>query len=264
MNAAAAPSFQPRDFAVDGCTVDAKLPEQRANEPSMEEILASIRKIISDDSALPKFRKTAPVSVEAPLAPVHVAVTEQVAFGAAAPVPHVHEAVVAPEPVHLHVEPPVPASVANHEPAAVPETAAVAVKELAEVELEEEEVMDLADHSLQEADFAFLAAEPVHAPPAVAVEQPHHLQAPPAAAPLYVPLPAAAPEMLTSPGTDAAVSASFQSLVQTVMLNNTAMIENMTREMLRPMLKTWLDDNLPVMVERLVRAEIERVARGGR
>ena len=36
------------------------------------------------------------------------------------------------------------------------------------------------------------------------------------------------------------------------------------RELLRPLLKTWLDDNLPTMVERLVRAEIERVARGGR
>jgi hypothetical protein len=30
------------------------------------------------------------------------------------------------------------------------------------------------------------------------------------------------------------------------------------------MLKAWLDDNLPVMVERLVRAEIERVSRGPR
>jgi hypothetical protein len=28
------------------------------------------------------------------------------------------------------------------------------------------------------------------------------------------------------------------------------------------MLKTWLDDNLPLIVERLVAAEIERVARG--
>jgi len=28
------------------------------------------------------------------------------------------------------------------------------------------------------------------------------------------------------------------------------------------MLKTWLDENLPDMVERLVRAEIERVSRG--
>jgi cell pole-organizing protein PopZ len=33
--------------------------------------------------------------------------------------------------------------------------------------------------------------------------------------------------------------------------------------MLRPMLKEWLDDHLPDVVERLVRAEIERVARGG-
>jgi hypothetical protein len=32
--------------------------------------------------------------------------------------------------------------------------------------------------------------------------------------------------------------------------------------MLRPMLKSWLDDNLPGLVERLVRTEIERVARG--
>jgi cell pole-organizing protein PopZ len=30
------------------------------------------------------------------------------------------------------------------------------------------------------------------------------------------------------------------------------------------MLQQWLDDNLPVIVERLVRAEIERVARSGR
>ena len=36
----------------------------------------------------------------------------------------------------------------------------------------------------------------------------------------------------------------------------------MVRDMLRPMLKSWLDDNLPGLVERLVRAEIERVSRG--
>ena len=34
------------------------------------------------------------------------------------------------------------------------------------------------------------------------------------------------------------------------------------QDMLRPMLKSWLDENLPVVVERLVRAEIERVSRG--
>ena len=41
-------------------------------------------------------------------------------------------------------------------------------------------------------------------------------------------------------------------------------IEDIVREMLKPMLKTWLEDNLPSLVERLVRAEIERVSRGGR
>jgi cell pole-organizing protein PopZ len=34
--------------------------------------------------------------------------------------------------------------------------------------------------------------------------------------------------------------------------------------MLKSLLKQWLDDNLPALVERLVREEIERVARRGR
>jgi cell pole-organizing protein PopZ len=40
-------------------------------------------------------------------------------------------------------------------------------------------------------------------------------------------------------------------------------LEDMTREMLRGMLRQWLDDNLPSIVEQLVREEIERVARRG-
>ncbi len=39
-------------------------------------------------------------------------------------------------------------------------------------------------------------------------------------------------------------------------------VEDLMAELLRPMLKTWLDDNLPALVERLVQAEIERVSRG--
>lgn len=41
-------------------------------------------------------------------------------------------------------------------------------------------------------------------------------------------------------------------------------IEEMAQDMLRPMLQEWLEDNLPTLVERLVREEIERVARGPR
>ncbi len=39
-------------------------------------------------------------------------------------------------------------------------------------------------------------------------------------------------------------------------------IDSVAEEMLRPMLQEWLDNNLPSLVERLVRAEIERIARG--
>ena len=39
-----------------------------------------------------------------------------------------------------------------------------------------------------------------------------------------------------------------------------ASLEGLTREMLRPMLAQWLDDNLPRMVEDLVKAEIARIA----
>lgn len=75
---------------------------------------------------------------------------------------------------------------------------------------------------------------------------------------------APATEPLVSPGVGASIEHSFQALATSVFLQNTASVEAMTRDMLRPLLKTWLDDNLPTIVERLVRIEIERVARGVR
>jgi cell pole-organizing protein PopZ len=67
---------------------------------------------------------------------------------------------------------------------------------------------------------------------------------------------------LLSSETSAAVDSAFNALAQTVLVQNARTLEDLVREMLRPMLKAWLDDNLPGMVERLVRAEIERVSRG--
>jgi uncharacterized protein len=67
---------------------------------------------------------------------------------------------------------------------------------------------------------------------------------------------------LMSGATSAAVDSAFNALAQTVLVHNARTLEDLVREMLRPMLKVWLDDNLPGMVERLVRAEIERVSRG--
>lgn len=69
---------------------------------------------------------------------------------------------------------------------------------------------------------------------------------------------------LISPATDAAVSAAFNALGASRFLQSNELLSEMVRDMIRPLLKTWLDDNLPILVERLVRAEIERVARGGR
>ena len=67
---------------------------------------------------------------------------------------------------------------------------------------------------------------------------------------------------LISNETIAAVDSAFNSLAHTVIGQNARTLEDLVREMLRPMLKSWLDDNLPGMVERIVRAEIERVSRG--
>jgi uncharacterized protein len=87
--------------------------------------------------------------------------------------------------------------------------------------------------------------------------------APPPARPARPVAPAPQPDRsLLSPRTVAAVDTAFNSLAHTVLVANSRTLEDLVREMLKPMLKAWLDDNLPSMVERLVRAEIERVSRG--
>ncbi|MGH7757157.1 MAG: PopZ family protein, partial [Vulcanimicrobiaceae bacterium] len=58
------------------------------------------------------------------------------------------------------------------------------------------------------------------------------------------------------------VRAAFNALLASRFVQHSDAVIDLTRELLRPLLKTWLDDNLPAIVERLVSAEIERVARG--
>jgi len=67
---------------------------------------------------------------------------------------------------------------------------------------------------------------------------------------------------LLSAATTAAVDAAFDTLARTAQARGGRTLEEVVSELLRPMLKSWLDENLPEMVERLVRAEIERVSRG--
>jgi cell pole-organizing protein PopZ len=74
--------------------------------------------------------------------------------------------------------------------------------------------------------------------------------------------PAAPPPQILSRSTVSAVESAFNTLANTVLSNNARTLEDLVKEMLRPMLKSWLDDNLPGLVERIVKAEIERVSRG--
>lgn len=80
--------------------------------------------------------------------------------------------------------------------------------------------------------------------------------------PAYVP----AQNALVSPSTAYAAQNSFQQLTDAIMSRAAGDrgLEGMTQDLLRGMIKVWLDDNLPQLVENLVREEIERVARRGR
>jgi len=58
------------------------------------------------------------------------------------------------------------------------------------------------------------------------------------------------------------VAAAFSELSDVFASGRRRSFDEVAEEMMRPMLQEWLDNNLPTLVERLVREEIERVARG--
>jgi uncharacterized protein len=213
----------------------------RVPEPSMEEILASIRRIIADDSG------------------------------------------TAGQPG------------ANTAPAATDHSSQMAGSEMAQGP----DAFTSSDENTAESDFLELsrpvepgdspAFTPIRGPDVVfRAEEPPSRAARPAAAtaatvatvaaaapqprPSSAPVPAPAPpaalapaeDRLLSPNSTAAVSAAFNSLASTVLSENARTLEDLVKDMMRPMLKDWLDENLPGLVERIVRAEIERVSRGGR
>jgi cell pole-organizing protein PopZ len=112
------------------------------------------------------------------------------------------------------------------------------------------------------------AAEPLQLTEAMMVEPTTPAAAPPPeAAPAALPV---APESLVAPAVVAATTAAVGQLLRAVAQERGApvhrggpSIEDMVREELRPLLKEWLDQHLPPIVERLVRAEIERVVSRG-
>ena len=197
--------------------------DQRAHEPSMEEILASIRRIIADDDVLPLSRQSS-----ASLRPVQPA----------------------PQPG--------PAPFGSYEP----QRNAAPRRDFPPQQQEDpfnREPHDAIPQRPNRTGFR-LDLDPPSRPAPEPMARPFEAAQPPmgdeAPESLHAPL--------VSPGADASVSSSFNALAASMMMQNGNLIEDSVREMLRPMLKTWLDDNLPGIVERLVRQEIERMARGRR
>jgi cell pole-organizing protein PopZ len=202
----------------------------KAQEPSMEEILASIRRIIADDEPKPAARP----EPKAPEAPPAVA---------KAPPPPPPPPKPAPAPMK---QDDIDAMLAGLDEPEPPPPAKPAPAPAADDVLELTEAMQAPPSFRKiEATQDVVFDEPAPRPP----EPPRAAAAPP-------------PESILSPATAAAVDSAFNALAQTVLVQNAKTLEDLVKEMLRPMLQHWLDNNLPTLVERLVRQEIERVARG--
>lgn len=203
----------------------------KAQEPSMEEILASIRRIIADDDAAKPLPK-------APANPGEPAAKAAAPSTAGAPTDAASRDEMDAMLADLDETPAQSASAPSDEVLELTEAMAAPAPEASKpsfrrIEPDQDVVFDEA-----------AAAQPP--PPPAASRAP------------------ASDSPLLSTAASAAVHSAFGTLAHSVLAQNPRTLEDLVKEMLRPMLKAWLDDNLPVMVERLVRAEIERVSRGPR
>ena len=252
----------------------------KVQEPSMEEILASIRRIIADDEAKPPGAEKPASAAAAPAAQGKP--DKPVAPAASAPA-------VKP-PVMNDIPPPKigPAAAAAAKPAApAPPPPAPAASNsqddidallngLDEATSEEEvrppqpdgEVLELTDDMAVESapppQASFQTVDPeddlefAESVASKSMQRPSAYDPPPA---FEAAVPPPQPRILSAT-TASAVESAFNTLAHTVLSNNARTLEDLVKEMLRPMLKSWLDDNLPGLVERIVKAEIERVSRG--
>jgi cell pole-organizing protein PopZ len=69
---------------------------------------------------------------------------------------------------------------------------------------------------------------------------------------------------MTSAETQAAVGGAFNELSAFLAARTGRGVDDLVEDLLRPLLKDWLDTNLPALVERLVREEIGKLSRGSR
>ena len=240
----------------------------------MEEILASIRRIIADDEAKPAAaERAAPAPSPQPSSPPPAAAAakpEKPAPAPAARAPAAPPPAPAPAKAAAPIAPPPPAPAVSNSQDDID-----ALLNGLDEATTPEEIRPAAPEPEPEADVLDLTDEmalPDPAPQAAfkKVEPPDDLEFTETAAKaplrdMAFDLPPPSPmdsRPILSRSTVSAVESAFNSLAHTVLSNNARTLEDLVKEMLRPMLKSWLDDNLPGLVERIVKAEIERVSRG--
>jgi len=196
-------------------------------DPSMEEILASIRRILNEDEA----STTPEAKVPVPPQPVVEADDDDILV--------LDHSMLVSTPQDQPAQQPD----AQTEPGPRPEPVS-----LTESEAVREPEPDPAPATVAPAPVAATPV-PVFAEPAPAL------------------LPVGAPQTsLLAPEAAAAAASAVDGLLRTLAASRSTQvyrggptIEDLMREEIRPLLKDWLDTHLPALVERLVRAEIERV-----
>ncbi len=192
--------------------------EQAQREPTMEEILASIRRIISEEDRPPEsggdvldLQPPAPVEAKAP------------------PKPEPR-----PEPVYTR-----PAPAVFEEPEPAPSRAL------------DDDLM-IVEHE-QEVEFEEEPAPPIPVPPA-----------PKAAAEPKAEWRPMEQDTLTSEPVANQTAGALSKLMGSMFVSSGATLDDVVRELLKPMLKQWLDANLPQIVEAEVAKEIDRIRRMAR
>jgi cell pole-organizing protein PopZ len=199
--------------------------EQAQREPTMEEILASIRRIISEEDK-PADAGGDVLDLQPPPAPV----VEAKAPPQAAPAP-------APQPI--------PAVFEEEEPA--PPARPI-----------EDDLMVVED---EEPAFTPPPAAPARQPEPVRAAAPPPVAEPVAPQAEWRPM---EQKTLTSEPVASQAAGALSKLMGSMLVSSGATLDDVVRELLKPMLKQWLDANLPQIVEAEVAKEIDRIRRMAR
>lgn len=192
-------------------------------DPSIEEILESIRQIISDDAEAPAAAaETTTVAADADDTPADLDLSQKAA--------------------------PAPQPVATPKPAAPAETGG--------------KILDLTDKVEEEADNTRvdMSYDP-DPPPDIMLED----------NPLTDEVPQDDDSLLSDTTADAAAAEMAKLLASNVAVERDepvrigrVTLEDIARDLMRPLIKTWLDQNLPRVIEKVVTKEMEKLARRAR